>query len=154
MEVWSQIGPFYDKASQGAAVYALITYYYEIPGHGPAPEAAIAQSQGRMNSFVHFEVQDRPGGKGVGGLSELTLGLQGSLDMPTSAFSPGFYPMELEIKYLPLEEKTVTTISGAPDRRAGGDVTFDDGYRLPSGYMRWEQDGGPARLVSLSDHTF
>jgi hypothetical protein len=70
--------------------------------------------------------------------------------MPLSNLAASFYPMELEIKYLPLEEKTVTTISGAPDRRAGGDMMFDDGIRLPDSYFR---PGGPTLNINLRDHT-
>jgi hypothetical protein len=62
MDVWSAVAPYYDKASQGVAVFAWIVYEYEIEGHGPALEIAFAKSQGRVNSFIDFEVQDRPGG--------------------------------------------------------------------------------------------
>jgi hypothetical protein len=121
MNIWPMVASYYKFAANGGPVYATLNYGYhdaQRPGE-PRLMSDTAFADGRMNSFVDFRVDD-------GGGSELTLGLLGRLDAPFYWNPKSFYPMELEIRLEPQDGTVVTTVGGAPDRRAGGDVTFDD----------------------------
>jgi hypothetical protein len=147
VDVWPTVAPYYDKASQGSAVFGWVVYAYETAG-GVPPELGLGFgiATGRLTSFVNFE-------SGEEGASSLTLGLRGALDMPASSGPQWFHHMELEIKLLPSTGTTVTTIGGAPGRRAGGDVTYEEGMVLASGtYIQFPMPNGGYVSVNLRDH--
>src|SRR5919206_2919379 len=143
MDVWGPVvSRFYDIAAHNGTVYGWVVYAYAAerqPGEGDQ-KLSFGIAEGRLSSFVDFEADREE--------SRLTLGLRGSLDMPVPSDAGWFDPMELEIKLDPTTGETLTTLSGAPGRRAGGDVTFTDGDPL-AGYGNYWQPM-PGGYVSVN----
>jgi hypothetical protein len=153
MDVWPRIAPLYDLAARGGTVWGWVTYSWPEFDEPPS-RRAYAIAIGTLASFVDFQVEEE-------GRSELTLGLRGSLDKPAASEANVFHPMELEIRHEPAIGKTVTRLGGAPNRRLGTDLVFDDGIGLGQGpqwgsYIHWlggegDFDAGWA-YVEVSDH--